>query len=553
MSDTAFEGAAPLMRAAALGTAQRLRRRAMQMVFGARLYRLSLAGRSVTALVRPLPVRWPGDPERGAAIAAGELRFAGQTLRNPMPPWAPPEATDDWLTELHGFTWLTHAIAAGEEGIAAARGLVRSWIEHNHAWHRLTWRADVLADRLVAWIAHFDELVTADEELRRMLLGSIIRQARHLARVAAWEAIGEARLKALKGLVFAAIAVGLPERRLERALGALERELPTQVHADGGHISRSPAVQASLLRDLVDLRTALRAARLPLPEGLQDAIDRMAPLLRFFRHGDGRLAQFNGAAEEPGAALDLLLARSEAKGRSPLVAPHTGFQRLQGGKTLVLADCGAPVSGRLSQAGTLSFEMSHGRERLIVNCGTYRGPSQEWRRAARNTAAHSTLVVADTNSAEIRADGTLGRRPLAVTCTREEEQVGQCLTLSHDGYRSRFGLVHHRRLFLSAEGDDLRGEDRLEGMPGAIFAVRFHLHPTVQASLIQDGTAVLLRLPSGIGWRFRAGGAQLALTDSVYLGAGEMRKSQQLVLSGQVATQGATVLWAVRREQRAEG
>src|SRR5262249_43357789 len=155
-------------------------------------------------------------------------------------------------------------------------------------------------------------------------------------------------------------------RRLEKTLILLERELPAQIRPDGGHLSRSPQVQLAVLRHLVDIRTALRLAQIPLPEGLQSAIDRMAPMLRFFRHGDGKLAQFNGAAEGPTTMLELALSRSEAKGKAPVAAPHSGFQRLQAGKTLVIVDTGPPPMRGFDEgahAGMLSLEMSHGRER----------------------------------------------------------------------------------------------------------------------------------------------------------------------------------------------
>src|SRR4029077_3349712 len=98
---------------------------------------------------------------------------------------------------------------------------------------------------------------------------------------------------------------------------------------------------------------------------------------------------------------------------------------------------------------------------------------------------------------------------------------------SHDGYLPVFGLTHARQLFIAADGEDLRGEDRLTGPAGRSFVIRFHLHPQVQASLTQDGSAALLRLASGTGWRLRAQGAVMSLGESVYLGAGETRKSQQ--------------------------
>ncbi len=72
----------------------------------------------------------------------------------------------------------------------------------------------------------------------------------------------------------------------------------------------------------------------------------------------------------------------------------------------------------------------------------------------------------------------------------------------------------------------------------------------MQASLERDVSAVLLRPPSGIVWRLRAAGAEMSLGESVYLGSGEARKTQQVVLSGTVPAGGATVRWAIRREPR---
>jgi uncharacterized heparinase superfamily protein len=531
--------------------------RLVRAFFATRLYDLTLAGKAPADLARPLAVRWPGDAARGAALVGGEFRFAGEAMRGRSPFAGAGAASERFLAEAHGFEFLADLSAHGGAAARdAARTQVRAWLEANARWSPLAWRADVVGTRLAAWIAYWDELVPpapAEDALRRAMLSSLVRQTRHLARVAATELPGAARLRAVKGLVFAALALGHGARKVEAALALLERELPLQLKPDGGHVERSPAVQLAALQDLVDIRTALRAAQVPLPAGLQSAIDRMAPMLRFFRHGDGRLAQFNGTAEGFGPILDLVLSRAEAKGKPPASAPHSGFQRLQAGKTLVIVDTGAPPPRGLddkAHAGTLAFEMSHGRERLIVNCGSYAGPAAEWARAARATAAHSTLVVADTNSSELRADGSFGRRPERIHCERQEEDGSQWVSASHDGYRQRFGLIHARELFLSADGDDLRGEDRIEGRPGSGFTIRFHLHPDVDVSIIQDGDAVLLRLASGVGWRLRAQGAQLGLAESVYLGAGETRKTQQVVLSGHVGSQGAVVRWAIRRETR---
>jgi uncharacterized heparinase superfamily protein len=402
---------------------------------------------------------------------------------------------------------------------------------------------------------HFDELVKRDQDdaLRHAMLTSLVAQLRHLARTASWEVAGAGRLRALKGLLAGMAVLGGPEPRLAKTLKALERELAVQILPDGGHLSRSPSLQLRVLQDLIDIRAVLRAAQIEVPGSLKEAIERMAPILRFFRHGDRRLALFNDSLEEDGVLIDLVLTRSETKGHAPAHAPHIGFDRLQASKSLVFIDTGRPPPRGFDEhahAGTLSFEMSHERERIIVNCGAYRGPKPNWWRVARASAAHSVLVVADTNSVEIRADGALGRTPTAVARERAEHEGRQWISATHDGYRERFGLIYARQLFLSADGEDLRGEDNLSGLPGAAFAVRFHLHPSVQASLVRDGSAALLRSPSGIVWRLRTAGAEMSLGESIYLGSGEPRKTQQVVLSGTVPPGGAAVRWALRREPR---
>jgi uncharacterized heparinase superfamily protein len=338
-------------------------------------------------------------------------------------------------------------------------------------------------------------------------------------------------------------------------LRLLERELPVQILPDGGHRTRSPSVQLQVLRDLVDMRAVLRAANVEVPGILDRAIERMAPMLRFFRHGDRRLALFNNSVEEDGVIVDLALTRSETRGHAPAQAPHSGFQRLQAAQSLVLVDTGKPPPHGFdgeAHAGTLSFELSQGRERIVVNCGGYRGAKSTWQRVARASAAHSVLVVSDTNAVEIAADGALGRAPSLVRFERAEEGGHQWIAATHDGYRSRFGLIYSRELYLAADGDDLRGEDKLTGRAGAVFTVRFHLHPAVEASLIEGGGA-LLRLASGTVWRLRAAGAEMSLGESIYLGTGQLQKTQQIVLSGTTGPSGATVRWALRREPKPPG
>lgn len=547
----------------------RFRQKMVRVAYGNPLYSsLVLGGRTPTMLSVIPTDPWSGDAETGVGLINGIYHNAGQAIgfisaRNGLivPDWRPPTASPMWLRSLHGFDWLRDLrTVGGDAARRRARALVLSWLDNYGTWDELGWEPSVLGTRVANWIALHDFFcASADDDFRIRVFDSLARQTRHLARILPGRLDGAELLTAIRGLVFGCLCLPGRSRYLIDALRLLERELPRQIMADGGHIERNPSALLTVLRQLIDLRTALRTGRVEVPEVLQHAIDRMTPALRFFRHGDGGLALFNGGREEDPALIDSVLALADARGRPLKSAPHTGFERLIAGRTLVLMDTGvppAPGADTRAHAGTLSIEMSVGKERLIVNCGAHPGGIGAWHKALAATAAHSTLVMAETNSSEVLEDGGLGRRPTHVGCERQETEGAALVVGSHNGYAGAFGFLHRRRVYLTGNGEDLRGEDMIEPVLGAEpkpqpFVVRFHLHPSVQASPAVNGDCIELRLPGSLCWRLRASGGVLGIAESIYFGTGdEPQRASQVTITATAGHDGASIKWALRRERK---
>ena len=508
---------------------------------------------------------WPGDAARGARLLRGEFEVMG-TVR-PLRPaeqdglqdWGPQGGSAAWRAAAHGFAWLRDLRALGTDAARLrGRALTADWL--SLGTEPLAEAPEVAGARIAAWLGHWDFLAaTADDAFRKALMQRMAQDARQVIAELPAEATHRGALVALKGGMAAAVALE-EETWLGRCVRFLPAELERQFHPDGGHVERSPGQQLAALQDVIEVRNLLHGAGIEAPPILAAVLDRAAPALRLLRHADGGLALFNGTREEAPAMLDLVLTQAQSRGRAPSSLPETGFHRLANSRTLVICDVGPPPAGkrdaapgglprgadRFAHAGTLSFEMSVGRDRLIVNCGAAPAAEGEWRDALRATAAHSTAILSDTNSSELKPEG-LGRRVEAVEADRQEANGAQWLEATHDGWLRQFGLRHCRRLYLSESGDDLRGEDVMEPgrevtVPG--FALRFHLHPAVVASLQQDEAGVLLRLPSGVGWRLRAKGARVAIEESIFLAA-EPRRSQQVALYAEAGAN--SVQWAISR------
>jgi uncharacterized heparinase superfamily protein len=560
------------------------RRKALRSVsFSNPLHALKLKGPHPLRLLGVPKDPWPGDLVSGARILAGGFICEGQILTPEGTDensnvyfwtednlWAAQTLPEGWKIWLHGFTWLRDLATVTDQAAARARAeaLVKGWLKRFDKWEPLAWRADILARRLISWMAYAPLILsTNDHVYRSLVLNSLARQSRHLLRSIDDAPLGPPQISACIGLIYAGLFLPNAPRRMKRGVSELTRQLQTQVLADGGMITRNPMDLYITLRDLVALREAFIQMHREVPGEVQGAIDRMGPMLRSLCHGDGKLSLFNGSFELNAAEIREILARIGDVGDAFGNAPHSGFQRLARGQTVVIADIGPPSPMQYScndHAGTLSFELSDGPDRIIVNCGSTsslpEGRPSAFRRfkassfnlMSRATAAHSTLVVNDTNSSEVLENGLIGDGPTLVEFDRHDDSGGSWLEASHNSYEQRFGLVHKRRFFLDLDGGDLRGEDTLvrRGKHNRVdhFDIRFHLHPRISAAPDEDGNGVTLSLPSGRRWHFWAKGGKPQLDESLYLGhPHEPVKTRHIVVSGEVGGEDVVINWSLKR------
>lgn len=539
---------------------RRAARSARHAWYGSASYHRSLSRQPQAELRRALPLR-PVDTSRAVAEAVleGRLPLAGRIIPFGTLPWTVPPPGPRAAEAMHGFRWLLDLKTLGTRPAQArAQDLIRGWMRAHARWNELAWTPGVIGRRLVAWILSADFVLTdADEGLRTAYLRSLSMQAHHLVRDATHESGTSAAFAAVGGRLAAAFALEIGD--VDGALDMLERELEIQIFADGCHIQRNPSVHLTVLRDLLDIRAMLVDAEAELPLMLSDAMERMVAMLRFFRHGDGGLALFHGGKEDVVHVIDATLAEAGVKERPPASAPTGAFERLAAGPTLILVDAGGPPpakADRLAHAAPGAFELSVGRERLIVNCGGYAGDDSRWQTAMRSTAAHSTTMIDTVNAVPFEPSGGLHSRQFKVGAIRRDADGATWLEIDHNGYAARFSATCRRRLYIDALGEDIRGEDICEGGGGERLVARFHLHPDVEAAVEDEATGeplagIRLTLPSGGIYRFISIGGPMALEDSVYLGTSDMpRPARQIVIGAPFVDKIARIKWALRRVEQ---
>ncbi|VIO66877.1 heparinase II/III family protein [Bradyrhizobium ivorense] len=524
-------------------------------------------GRTDRLIIAPHDLR-TADATRAAEIYAGRFVFAGKIVTchgRSIFDLEPP--SEDWEAALLGFGWLRHLRAADTALTRAnARSLVDDWISNQARKRPLERRADVRARRVISLLSQAPLVLgDTDGKFYRKYLRGLAREIKYL-RYSTLDNDGVPRLQVLIALCYASLCLANQARNIKTASRKLSDELQRQILPDGGHISRNPGALVELLSDLLPLRQTFAARNIAPPPALLNAIDRMMPMLRFFRHGDGSFALFNGMSTAPSDLVATLLAYDDTRGVPMSNMPHSGFQRIDAGTTALIIDTGAPPPPSVSQdahAGCLSFEFSSGASRIVVNCGMPSTGRDNWRPFARSTAAHSTLTYHEASSCQFVELSAMKRLlrgspitsgPSNVESRREAISDGDMLTASHDGYLSRFGVIHRRVLMVSDDGTRLEGEDQLAPPPGgrikgsdANFALRFHLHPSVKASRLSDARGVMLVLPNRDVWTFEAVDDKVELEDSVFLAGNDgPRRTSQIVIR-QDARTASTIRWSFVR------
>jgi uncharacterized heparinase superfamily protein len=170
-----------------------------------------------------------------------------------------------------------------------------------------------------------------DGKFYRRYLRGLTREIRYLRYTMLDIPDGVPRLQVLIALCYASLCLANQARHIRTATRKLSDELQRQILPDGGHVSRNPGALIELLIDLLPLRQTFAARNIAPPPALLNAIDRMMPMLRFFRHGDGTFALFNGMSGTPSDLLATLLAYDDTHGAPMANMPHTGYQRLDAG------------------------------------------------------------------------------------------------------------------------------------------------------------------------------------------------------------------------------
>ena len=459
--------------------------------------------------------------------------------------------------KMHSFDWLSDfRVVGGIELLKKSRVLILNWDKCKINLSAHTWQEILVARRMINLSTNFNfYAASADNKFRKKITDMISFHFRFLNSLIKFEKEKfEIDIEITKSILALSKLFKNENYFKEITLLILE-QIRYQINANGFHKSINVNEQARFIHQLIEIKNIFLYYKENSPQLIEDTINDMTSLLKNFFHRDNSLALFNGSNNSNFQYVSAVSLMQKDIKTKKLFNIKDGIVVIEAEKSKIFFDITRPNSRQLNRklhSGTLSFELSNGSDKIITNCGSsekYVGKNQIF---FRYSAAHSTIIINNTNIAELSEKNSYKRIPENLKIFAEEDENWLIVSGSHDGYIKNFSISTKRTLKINKNGKIIKGTDqifRIKNNKNIInFQIRFHLMPECSSVVTNDNKTIIIKSKNGVAWYFKSLKNQLSLKNSVYMGSGiSPIETKQIVVSGSTSSIKENIDWSLDR------
>ncbi len=437
---------------------------------------------------------------------------------------------------INNFDFLNYSIKiGGKTGIEISKNNIFKW--HANNWLKINelWDNEIIASRIINLIYNFDYINSLSSNIHEKKLKKIIRL--HIRRFIInyyFKKDNELSLLELKANILINIILNKKNINYEQKFTKIVKS-----HLDdfSFHKSYNLVEHSVFINDISEIISILLYSKLEVSDIFFVTKLKMVTALSRYFHKDDTAALFNGTNNN--YLKQIIEVINEEKNIRKIDYPNSSngifffdddnkkifFDVIQPDKTL--------YSKKLS-AGTLSIEFSSNKEKIITNCGALekQGGNSSY---LRYSAAHSTIILKNTNISEIRQNQPHLKFPQLVNFKKNISEGWVTCEGSHNGYLDRYKKIIKRKIFFRNNEEEIYGEDNIiSALPQnreVIFHIRFHLMPTINITETNKKRIMILKTKNNVIWTFKSN-SDLVLEESIFVDKGDTTKTNQIVIKG---------------------
>ena len=325
-----------------------------------------------------------------------------------------------------------------------------------------------------------------------------------------------------------------------------------QVDKLGMHKSYNLLEHSKFINNLNEAKNILLYFKIKESNIFDSLIFKMTSILNEYFHCDGSLPLFNGSNNIYTKRIYDSLNKDIYFKKRDFSNVNNGIAFYSDKNKKVFFDVIQPnkdlISSNLS-AGTLSLELSGFGEKIFTNCGASEsfGKNPEY---LRYSAAHSTIILQNTNISEIREGNPHIKFPQSVVFRKESNENEEIFEGSHNGYLRKFNKIIKRRLIISKKRNKLFGEDTFISYKNSnerfIFHIRFHLADTITFNFTNNKKNIILKTKLNNIWLFKSD-MELMVEDSILVDHNTTKPTKQIVMKGVVSDKKIVKKWSLEK------
>ena len=455
------------------------------------------------------------------------------------------------LFDIHTFNFLFfYQKLGGKKGIELSKKNIFLWFKKYKYYRNFPWTNNYSSKRLINIIYNYDFICSISNLKEIKLINYILNF--HIKRI-----IFETNRKKMEDTssseILALVLIDCSKQKISmNTISKIKNIINLQLDNSSMHKSYNILEHSKFLNNLIEIKNIFLFLNIKIPEVLNNSVLAMTSLLKLYEHDDSSLPLFNGCNNNHNATIKNIFEKEQFLKNNPLTKFKNGISAYKDSNKVLFFDVVQPTIYGFHKelsAGTLAIEISAKGEKIITNCG---GTEASGKNPAylKYSAAHSTIIINNTNISEIKEGAVNKTFPKEVVFESKEEEEVDILSGTHNGYLKNYRKICKRELFIYKKRNLLRGRDTIistkSNIEKTVYHIRFHLMPGISTTVTENKKNIIIKTPKNNIWMFKSNN-QILIENSIYVKNDMATQTSQIVISGITSSLKNIIQWSLEK------
>ena len=461
------------------------------------------------------------------------------------------KSTKDYL--YHSFNWIEIGKnIGGLQNIIKTRNFIINWYKKNFSIFSFVWDFNLTAERFINLVYNYDFYNQNCNNNENKFLNEIINSHKNILNLEfKLFKIHDPYFIGLKAIFLIHI---IKQKKINKLAISIIKNIKRYFNNNGSHKSYNSSIQLIALNNLIEIKNMFLYYKVKTPEILDITIFKSGCYLASLFHNDQTISFYNGSNNFYITQTNSLLKKIDNIKKYNFVNILEGIALFHDNKKSVFFDVVSP--GKYFEktnlhASTLAIEISYNNEKIITNCGSLETRFNERPDYLKYSAAHSTIILDNTNISEIKGMGSFKKFPKLVELNQLDNDDEFVMEGLHDGYLTKYGILIKRKIEINKSQNEIRGFDtlvskKLIGKNKLSYSIRFHLSPNCSCNLTNNKRNIIIKTKKNIVYLFESS-SELFIEDSIFIVDGKKTtQNKQIVINNIMKNIKETNNWTLK-------